>query len=65
MSLAPLRNSNPEPKKIIQESVTQIYPGAWQSEAGQKEEFVFPCNRPDGARCKILWNRRRIWSSLS
>jgi hypothetical protein len=65
MSSMPLRNSNLQAKEIIQESVSQMYPGAWQSETGQKEDFVFPCIRADGARCKILWNRRRTWSSLN
>jgi hypothetical protein len=64
MSSAPLRNSNPQLQERTQKSVPQIYPGAWQSEAGQKEEFVYLCVRPDGARCKFLWTRRRMCSSL-
>ncbi len=64
MSSTPLRNSNSELQEIMQKSVPQIYPGAWQSEARQKEEFVYLCIRPDGARCNILWTWRRMCSSL-
>jgi hypothetical protein len=64
MSSTPLRNSNPESQERTQKSVPQIYPCVWQLEAGQKEEFVFPYVRCDGARCNFLWTRRRMCSSL-
>jgi hypothetical protein len=64
MSSISLRNSNPQLQVRTQKSVLQIYPGAWQLESGQKEEFVYLCVRPDAARCKFLQARRRMCLSL-
>lgn len=64
MSSTPLRNNYPELQEITRKSVPQINPGAWQSKAGQKEEFVFLCIQPDGTRYNFLQTRRRMCSSL-
>ena len=64
MSSTLLPNINSQFQERTKKSVPQIYPGAGQLDVWQKEEFVFFCTHPDGARSRFLRTRRRLCSSL-
>jgi hypothetical protein len=52
MSSKPQQNSKPRVEATAQESISQIYPCAWRSEAGKIEKVGFPCIHSNGAYCK-------------